>query len=107
MVRCGCFDPNDPPTEREPAMMACPSCDARDSQCPTCGGVGRLRVTEDPHNTVPLRYFKIAQYAEMYIDNGLPPVAGGTLDQSNWFVSAATFCSNDKDRNLAEQYGKT
>lgn len=27
---------------------------------------------------------------DMY-KNGLPPVAGGTLDQSNWFVETAQF----------------
>lgn len=29
---------------------------------------------------------------------GMPPVSGGTLEQSNWFMQAATFFWNEETR---------
>ena len=30
------------------------------------------------------------QYADLY-EKGLPPIAGGVLDQAAWFIDAASF----------------
>ena len=105
MVRCGLFDMNDPPTPHEPMLAACVACDNRDSQCRTCGGRGTFRVEADPRGSIPSVSFKVCQFADMYIEHGIPLVPGGIMDQSNWFNAAASFCASDRERNLAEHYG--
>jgi len=37
-------------------------------------------------------------------EKGLPPVGGGTLDQSVWFLEAATVLRNEEATIKAEQY---
>jgi hypothetical protein len=36
---------------------------------------------------------------------GLPPVSGGTLDQSVWFLDAARILENEESKLKAEKYG--
>lgn len=37
-----------------------------------------------------------------WLEKGLPPVQGGVLDQDAWFISAATFASNEGELIKAE-----
>ena len=107
MVRCGQFDPNDPPTPASAAMAACPICEQKDAKCKACGGAGTFRIESDPATLVPSLAYRVAQFAELYIENGLPLISGGVIDQSSWFASAAAFCVADRKRIIAEQYGTT
>jgi hypothetical protein len=38
-----------------------------------------------------------------YFHDGLPPVAGGALEQSAWFLAAARFLKNDEMTIKAER----
>jgi len=64
-------------------------------------------VEQHPCNIVPAAFFRVAAFADAYLDKGLPMVAGGMLDQSNWFAEAATFCVSDRERMIQDKYGKT
>ena len=39
-------------------------------------------------------------------EKGLPPIAGGALDQSVWFLDAVTVLRNDEAMMRSEQSGK-
>lgn len=105
MVRCGVLDGHEPPSPRAPLRVVCTQCNEKDERCPACGGTGRFTVTEDPRRSVPTLAYRVSHMAEMYLDNGLPAVAGGMLDQSAWFADAAAFCVSDRERILGDRYG--
>jgi len=102
-IRCGVVDVNDPPTPQSPIKMACPKCGGRDAACEQCGDDGRVSITSID---VPAWCFRVASMSDMYIDHGVPAVAGGQLDQSNWFYVAAMFCHASRERILADRYGQ-
>lgn len=106
MVRCGVLDGHDPPSPRSPLLVICPRCNEKDAECESCGGTGRFRVTDDPRRAVPGMAYQVSHLAELYLDKGLPLVAGGMLDQPAWFVDAASFCVSDRERILGDRYGK-
>lgn len=87
----------------EPTLAVCPRCGRKDDDCPSCGGRGTYVIDK---NAVPSIAYRVAQLAEMYLDHGIPPVSGGSLEQSNWFVEAANFVVSDRERMIAERYGK-
>lgn len=76
-------------------------------ECPSCNGLGckacddgRFTVGECP-NKFCSDVANVAGLAELFYE-GLPPVAGGVLDQSAWFVNAARFLRNEEMRTKAE-----
>ena len=107
MVRCGAVDPNDLPTPQNPLLPACPVCEKADAACRACNGRGVFRVEQDPREIIPRFAYRVAEFAELYLENGVPPVSGGALDQSHWFITAAGLCVADRKRILAEHYGET
>lgn len=107
MVRCGSLDGQDDPTPQSPVLAICPRCDAKDKRCPYCSGRGTFRIERHPAQLVPAWVWSLCALADLYIEKGLPPIAGGSLDQSSWFVNAAMFIAHDRERILAERYGKT
>lgn len=106
MIRCGMVDFTKPITPSQPILPVCPRCNEKDAACPSCGGRGRFRVEQDPRQTVPASAFRIAAMADLYFDHGLPPIGGGQMDQSNWFLDAAMFCVSDRERMIAQRYGQ-
>ena len=107
MIRCGFMDGQDPPSPQSPILVACPVCNRKDPQCPACGGRGEFRVEQDPRARLPRLASRVAQLADLYLDHGLPPVTGGSLSQSNWFVDAAAFCVADRERMIADRYARS
>lgn len=75
----------------------CPCCGAYG--CKECDGFGRVVITEKPD--LPEEIWETLIYAK-WMENGLPPVAGGVLDQDHWFITAATFVSNEGELIKAE-----
>ena len=69
-------------------MFECPDCDARG--CPECGGRGDYEVGVPIEEYVTHDVWQVIQYAKLY-EKGLPPVAGGALDQAAVFVDACLF----------------
>ena len=63
--------------------------------CPHCDGQGELALTACPLDVVPDEAWRAVGLADLY-EKGLPPVAGGALDQAATFVEAAAFIAADK-----------
>ena len=68
--------------------MACVTCNG--AGCRACDGKGMFEITKCPLELITHDVWKIIKFAELY-EKGLPPVAGGALDQAVSFVDAASF----------------
>jgi len=68
--------------------MRCISCDG--SGCPACGDLGVLRITDCPLLLIGREVWEFVEFAKLY-EKGLPPVAGGALDQAKNFIDAVSF----------------
>lgn len=70
-------------------MLICPQCDGQGSEaCPVCGGSGEWAVTRCPLLDIGQGVLRLIELAELY-EKGLPPSAGGAMDQAAGFVAAA------------------
>ncbi len=56
---------------------------------------GKIDITECPLNIITEDVWQIIRFAELY-ENGLPPIAGGALDQAKVFIDASQFVMNEK-----------
>ena len=74
------------PTPLQPVMLDCPACGG--SGCDQCDASGRFELAECPRLFVTPDVWDGVECAGLY-EKGLPPVAGGSLDQSRIFVEAA------------------
>ena len=66
--------------------MECVDCGGRD--CEYCGGTEAEEITCCPLDLITADVWEVIRYAELY-EKGLPPVAGGALDQAKAFIDAA------------------
>lgn len=89
----------DAPSEREPLWVTCPACAGQ--RCDACGGMGRWRLTTEPRAYVKPWAWTVIEIADRY-RKGLPPVAGGSLDQTHWINQACTFVDSERQSHLAE-----
>ena len=73
--------------------IVCPDCNNRHDQCGTCGGSGRLTV----RNASNVLDHGTAQLLELYDawEVGIPPVAGGALDQTDGILDAFAFIKGE------------
>lgn len=81
-------------------------CSGNVVDCPACGGTGRYSFPGCPLQQLPAQTWEIIELACLW-DKGLPPVAGGSMDQSRAFVAAARFVLADRDmwRNTLKAKG--
>ena len=70
--------------------MDCPECEGQDKECRDCEGRGSFDIVGCPKEMITSETQRIIEYAELFY-KGLPPVAGGTLDQTYWFLTAARY----------------
>lgn len=90
-------------TETEPAEIDCTVCNNKDSEgCYACGGAGHFALTSCPVSFVDAEIWELLGYASMY-EKGLPPVNGGTLDQSKWFSEFCRFVWNEQAYHKAKR----
>jgi len=68
--------------------MDCPNCNGLG--CKDCDNVGTVDIAMCPLVYIDSDIQEVLEYAELY-KKGLPPVQGGSLDQSKSFVLAANF----------------
>ena len=68
--------------------MKCPGCDG--NGCGECDKKGTFDLTCCPLEYITDDVWEVIRYAELY-EKGLPPVAGGALDQAKCFIEAAQF----------------
>jgi hypothetical protein len=60
-------------------------------QCPECGDSGVFEITECPLKWIDHETRQFIELAELYLEHGLPPVAGGSLDQTVSFLDGTLF----------------
>jgi hypothetical protein len=87
------------PTEIEPVWIECPSCAKRG--CGECEGKGRFKISGPIK--VPSWCWSVLTVSERY-RKGVPPVAGGSLDQTNWINQVCDFVDGERQAHLSE-YG--
>jgi len=68
--------------------MQCINCQGKG--CEECGGDGRVDITACPLDIITADVWEVIRMAGFF-EKGLPPVAGGVLDQAENFVAAAEF----------------
>lgn len=78
----------DCPSKAEPALVECPVCESRG--CAECKETGYFELTTCPAEFVDVDAAQAVRFAELF-KKGVPPVAGGALDQESWFMG---FCEN-------------
>lgn len=73
--------------------LRCLGCDGKG--CDECGGSGFTEITGCPQRELTHDIFELAEFSELY-SKGLPPVAGGALDQTKSFVDAHRQLTRDQ-----------
>jgi hypothetical protein len=74
--------------------MRCLACNGKG--CDECQNKGTINITDCPLEIITLDVWEIIEMANLYIEHGLPPVAGGQLEQTAGFLDAARFITNEK-----------
>lgn len=83
------------PSISEPAIVECANCNGLG--CSECDERGEWHLTHCPHELLGNGIGELFVFSEL-MQKGLPPVQGGMLDQSQWFLDAARFIWNEHDR---------
>lgn len=68
--------------------MTCLVC--KGSGCKECNNTGEIDITQCPLEFIEREVWDVIRYAELF-EKGLPPVAGGVLDQAYCFIEACEF----------------
>lgn len=76
--------------------IECPACGGKG--CDRCGGKGACDIAPCPWAAVTSDVVDLLMLEELF-EKGLPPVAGGVLDQAKGFIEAARLV-----RRLRNQY---
>ena len=74
--------------------MVCPICDG--DGCDECNQQRRLEIPMCPLEYVTEDVWEVIRFAELF-ERGLPPVAGGVLDQAVTFVEAVNLIRYEKN----------
>lgn len=92
---------HDVPTDLSSVSIACQSCN--EAGCDDCGQTGYIELTSCPKRMVDRGTLQAIRMADL-MKEGLPPVAGGVLDQSAWFVNFYEVFRSEQNRAEAEAY---
>ena len=76
--------------------MECFICGERG--CDNCNDTGEILIADCPLNVIPVETWDMIELAELY-EKGLPPIAGGSLDQLRAFVVAFRIFTKAKARH--------
>lgn len=68
--------------------MGCVKCG--EVGCDECNDTGQIDIVDCPMEIITNDVWEIIEYAELY-KKGLPPVAGGALDQAYSFIQACRY----------------
>lgn len=77
-----------------PITMECIECNGNAQGCQHCK-YGEIEITDCPLKMIDMETNQFLTYADMFIEHGTLPVAGGALDQTVSFVQAALFVSRE------------
>lgn len=89
--------------EQYPLQIACPTCD--EHGCSECDEEGWIRITQCPKTIVDREIMSFIELAD-YAKNGLFPVSGGALEQSQSFLAACRFLWSEDNRAEMQQMDK-
>jgi len=73
--------------------MECIGCGGKG--CSECNDSGTIKITCCPLELITNDVWEVIEYAELY-ERGLPPIAGGALDQAQNFLVACRFIFREK-----------
>lgn len=87
-------------TQSEPISFECPSCSG--AGCDKCqdGYIDFIGCPQQECSSI----VDAVELIDLF-KKGLPPVSGGTLDQSVWFLDAAKYLEHEESKLKAEKYG--
>lgn len=87
----------DMPSEALPWNIRCVRCEGQNSDgCPECGGSGQIKITDCPEKLITPDIWEAIEMTEFW-EKGLPPVAGGVLEQTHIFVCMARIIMAEKN----------
>ena len=72
--------------------MECVACGG--GGCGACNETGRERIEQCPLEIITEDVWRVIKFAELY-EKGLPPIAGGALDQAHNFIEASLIVFNE------------
>lgn len=67
-------------------MVACPTCD--ETGCEACDHQGYFYLRQCPKQQIDSELYGMTRLAS-FLEKGIPPIAGGSLEQSAWFMDFA------------------
>ena len=82
----------DEPSEREPVRIECNRCNG--GGCQACDKNGWWLLTSCPQQLIDGDMCDLLNLADLY-EKGLPPIAGGALDQSKAFTDSCHLIWHD------------
>jgi hypothetical protein len=94
---CSSKECKDAGTDQEPIEIECPACDG--GGCNECT-FGMVRIDGCP-NAYCREMVPLVELADLF-EKGIPPIAGGALDQSAWFLKAVKILSSDESEIKAK-----
>ncbi len=75
--------------------MECPACEGEAINCMVCGQTGQIEIAECPLRIIDAETWQILEISDLFAD-GLPPIAGGVMDQTVSFICAHRLIQNKK-----------
>lgn len=88
-------------SDQTPLEIECPSCNG--CGCDDCKQ-GMVKIEGCPQTYIR-QVIPVVKLKELF-NQGLPPVAGGVLDQSAWFMEACKILDREEQLNAAEEASK-
>jgi hypothetical protein len=70
-------------------VFECVECGGQ--KCDTCNQTGQITISRCPLETIPASIWEFIEMATLYLEHGLPPVAGGQLNQAKGFLDGTQF----------------
>jgi len=98
---CGPSTCRNKATETSPRRIACPLCN--EAGCDECDNEGHFEIVGCPQRAIDRDVIDFLTYAD-FAKQGTFPVAGGTLDQSSWFLQATQFLLAEERKVEAESW---
>ena len=79
----------DRPAKNDPLILECPECGG--AGCKECNKKGKIYINDCPLRAIPPETWDFIDMAVLYLEHGLPPIAGGQLDQAKCFLDGAKY----------------
>ena len=89
-------------TRSLPDRVQCPECEG--FGCELCGGRGDFELSVCPNKFVG-EMQRMIPFFDLF-ENGTPPISGGALDQSAWFVSSYRQFKHEENTIAAEAFSE-